>query len=110
MKHFYTHIIDLGDIDREFKILDLTDDEKNHLVLVIESTIHHIIIDTVLTELPDEHKHTFLKHVTDEDHKSIWELLRSVIKDPEEQIRYAVNKYKKEIMKDIRDLHDKIND
>lgn len=110
MKHFYAHIIDLDDLHREFQILDLTDDEKNHLIVVIESSLHHVVIDVLLTELPEEHKENFLHHLAKNDHDSIWKVLKEAIQEPEERIRYALDKLKKELIKDIRDVHDSHNE
>jgi len=106
MKHFYTHIIDLNDLHTELQILDLTDDEKNHLIVVIESSLHHVIVDVLLTDLPEEHKGNFLHHLAKNDHDSIWKVLKNAIKEPEERIRYALDKLKKELIKDIRVVHD----
>ena len=102
MQHFYTHIIDLRDVHSELEILDLSDDEKNHLILVIESSIHHVIIDTLLTELPDAHKRMFLHHLAHNDHESIWDLLRKGLHKPEEKIKEAVQKLKTDFLEDIR--------
>jgi hypothetical protein len=77
--------------------------------LVIESSIHHAVIDTVLSELPDEHKGIFLEHVTNQNHEGAWEIVKKYLSEPEEKIRHAINKLKSEFIKDIRAVHD-LND
>ena len=42
-------------------LLDITPEERKHLIALAESNIHHAVLDTVLTELPEEDKKEFLK-------------------------------------------------
>ena len=74
-KYFYAHIIDPEDLHRELDVLDITSHEKNHLTLILESSLHHQIIDLVLTELPDEHKKSFMLHLANDDNESTWKVV-----------------------------------
>jgi hypothetical protein len=103
--YFYAHIIDNDDIHHQLDILDITDKEKNHLLLIVESSMHHIIVDVLLTEMiKDHHKELFLKHLVDDNHKEIWKVLKSSINSPEEKIIKAVEEMKNDLLTDIRKL------
>lgn len=102
MKHFYTHIVDLDDVHKELDILEISDDEKNHLILMIESSMNHAVIEALLTELEGDHKHSFLMHISNDDHDNIWKTLKEGHKDPEKRIMEAVQELKDEFLSDIK--------
>lgn len=102
-KHFYSHIIDTTSISIELADMDLTPDERLHLIALAESNIHHAVLDTILSELPDEDKKEFLKHVRDDKHDKIWELLRGRVENIEDKITKTVEDLKSELHKDIKE-------
>ncbi len=101
-KHFYSHIIEIDSVYTVLDLMDMTDDEKKELIIIVDSTVHHVIIDTVLSELSDEDKRRFLSHLHAEKHDDIWQLLYQKIKNIETKIRKAVDKLKKEFHTDIK--------
>ncbi|OGK29722.1 hypothetical protein A3B02_02045 [Candidatus Roizmanbacteria bacterium RIFCSPLOWO2_01_FULL_42_14] len=101
-KHFYSHIVRLEDVHQELTLLDISDEEKKHLLLVFESTMHHIVVDVVLTHLPDEHKKPFIHHVSKENHDGAWSIIKEHIQEPEQKIREAVEALKQELLADIQ--------
>ncbi len=103
-KYFYSHLIDIESIYLSLYILDLNEKEKQKLMLIVESSIHHVVIDTVLSELSEEDKKNFLAHLASDKHDEIWKLLQKKTKNIEEKIKQAVYELKRELHKDIRDL------
>lgn len=103
-KHFYTHLIEIDTIYTELETLPIHKHEKDELVEIVHSTIHHVVIDTVLSDLPDEDKKTFLSHIHAEDHDSIWDLLKRKIDNSEGKIKSAVEKIKQEFQQDIDEI------
>lgn len=102
-KHFYSHIIDTTSISIELAEMELTPDERIHLVALAESNVHHTVLDTVLSELSDGDKKEFLQHVRDDKHDKIWELLKDKVENIEGKIKKAVEDIKTELHKDIEE-------
>ena len=103
-KHFYTHIVEIDSVYTILDLLNMNKEERDELIIIIESTIHHVVVDTVLTDLPDEDKKTFLKHLAQDKHDDIWVLLNIRMKNPEKKIFKAVHKVKKEFHADMKKI------
>lgn len=106
-KYFYSHIIDTTSISIGLAETDLTQEERIHLIALAESNVHHAVLDTVLSELPEEDKKEFLKHVINENHDKVWELLKNKSEDIEEKIRKTAGDLLKELHKDIQETKGK---
>lgn len=104
MKHFYSHIVDLDDLHRELDVLEISEHERVHLHGIIESSLHHVVMDAVLSELHDGLKETFLIHVSYDNHDAAWKLLQQSLGDPEETIRIAIDTLKEDLKEDIKAL------
>ncbi len=102
MKHFYSHVFETESLHIELSQLDLSSDEKEHLLQLIESNIHHTIIEAILSQLKEEDKKLFLTHVSCGEHDKIWNLLHLRIENIEEKIKQIADEVKKELRKDIR--------
>ena len=100
-QHFYSHIIEISTIHTALNDLDLDDEEKNELIVVVESSIHHVVMDTVLSELSDEDKKALLMHIHEEKHESVWDLLKAKVHNVEEKIKTAVQAITNEFHSDI---------
>jgi len=105
-KYFYTHIIDTSTLSLELGDMDLTSKERLDLISLIDSNIHHEILDLILSELKPKDKKTFLIHLASEDHDKIWKLLRNKVDNIEEKIKKTAEDLKKELHKDIKGLAD----
>jgi hypothetical protein len=103
-KRFYSHLIDIESINLSLYLLDLNERQKQELMLIVESNIHHVVIDTVMSELSEEDKKKFLSHLAAEKHEEIWSLLEGKIKNIEEKIKQAVQVLKQELHKDIMEV------
>ena len=105
-KAFYSHIVDPRDIHKELDMLELTDEEKMHLSVIVESTAHHVILDAVLEQLHDDHKHVFLTHIAEDNQDDAWALLEEVLDDPKSTIRESFEALKEDFLNDIKSSSD----
>lgn len=106
-KHFYTHIIDTSTLSLELGEMDLTSEERKHLISLVDSNIHQTILDLVLSELSEEDKKIFLMHVAASDHDKIWKFLKEKTENIEEKIKKAADDLKNELHKDIKEAKGK---
>jgi hypothetical protein len=108
-KHFYSHLIETTDITIELAEIELTSDERVHLISLIEANIHSTVIETVLSNLTKEDKKIFLKNLVSNDHEIIWSHLKSKTKNIEEKISKSVGILKKDLYKDIKEIQKEKN-
>ena len=106
-KHFYSHIIETSTLSVELGEMDLSKEERRHLIELAENNIHHAILDAILSELSEEDKKIFLHHLSKDDHDKVWEHLRQKIENIEEKIKNAAESIKKELHRDIREAKSK---
>lgn len=101
-KYFYSHLIETSVVSLELGEMDLNPEERVHLISLVESQLHHVILDTVLSELSEEDKKIFLQHLSLDNHDKIWGHLKGRIENIEEKIKKAAEELKKELHQDIR--------
>lgn len=106
-KHFYAHIIDTSTLSLELAGMDLTSEERKHLISLVESNMHQTILDLVLSELPEKDKKIFLMHMAGERHDEIWKFLKDKTENIEDKIKKAAEDLKAELHKDIKEAKDK---
>lgn len=102
-KHFYSHLVETDSLVVMIRELDATDDEKAHLIALVDSQLHHTILDAILSELSEEDKREFLKFLMHEDYDKIWGHLNDKVDNIEEKIKKAAEDLKKELHEDIKD-------
>lgn len=102
-KHFYHHLVETTDITIELAELDMSSDERVHLLSLVDANIHSTVVKVVLDNLEDEDKKIFLKNLSTQNHEEIWKHLKSKTKDLEKQIKEEVNKLKEDFKKDIQE-------
>lgn len=103
-KYFYTHIIDTSTLSLELGNMDLNPKERLHLISLIDSNIHHAVLDLVLSELAPSDKKTFLHHLASEDHDKVWKFLNEKVENIEEKIKKTAEDLKKELHRDIKEV------
>lgn len=103
MRYFYTHLIEIESIVTELDKLDLAPEQKNHLTNLIDSSLHHTVLDAVLSELPLSDKRVFLNHLKEDDHSQIWQFLNGKIDNIEEKIKKAASELKLELHQDLKE-------
>lgn len=102
-KHFYSHVVETSSISIAIGDMDLSQEERVHLLSLVEENLHHTILDTVLSELSETDKRIFLTHVVSNDHDKVWELLNKKIENIEEKIKKVVEELETELHKDIHE-------
>ena len=102
-KHFYSHIVETSVLSLELGDMDLSKDERVELISLIDSNIHHAILDAILSELSEEDKKIFLNHLALNDHDKIWKHLKAKIENIEEKIKKSADSIKEELHKDIKE-------
>lgn len=108
MAHFYTRFISVEKVVQELHNLDLSEEERIHLAALIDSSIHHAILDEVLTNLKADDKKLFLKLLAeDEEHEKIMEFLNERVDHIELKIKKVADDLTKEMHKDIKDAKEK---
>lgn len=107
MKYFYSHLIEIESIVLELDQLDLSKEQKVHLANLVDSSLHHTILDAVLSELTPEDKKVFLNYLKVGEHSQIWQFLNSKIEQVEEKIKKAAEDLKLELHKDLKEAKKK---
>ena len=106
-QHFYSHIIEVDSVYTVLDLMDLTTEEKNDLIVIVESTVHHVVIETVLSQLLENDKKSFLAHVVHDRHDEVWKILDEKTKNIDKKIRKAVDTLKNDFHKDIKKIKSK---
>jgi len=101
-KHFYHHLIEIDSIHLALGNLDLSPEEKQELLTIVETNINHAIMDSILSELADPDKKVFLSLVVVEDNTGIWKLLNEKIDNAQDTILDVMNRFKEKLHADIR--------
>lgn len=102
MKYFYSHLIEIESVITELDKLDLSTEQKFHLTSLIDSSLHHSILDAILSELSPQDKKVFLNRLKEDDHSKIWEFLNEKVDFVEEKIKKSADDLKKELHEDLK--------
>ena len=104
---FYSHLIEIESVIVELDKLDLSQEQKVHLTGLIDSSLHHTILDAVLSELTAGDKRVFLNHLQEDDHSKIWKFLEEKVDNIEDKIKKAAEGLKTELHKDLKEAGNK---
>lgn len=102
MKQWYSHLIEIDQVFVELDQLNLSSEEKLHLAKLIDSSLHHTILDAVLSQLSESDKRKFMNQLTENNHDKIWQFLNGKIDNIEEKIKKIAEGLKKELAKDLK--------
>ena len=103
MKHFYKHIIEIETVYSVLDIMDFEEQERQELIVIIDTTIHHTVIDVILSELSEKDKKIFLSHYAEKNHDKLWKHVNEKIDKVEHKINKAVNLLLKELHEDVQE-------
>ncbi len=106
-KQFYTYLIEIESVIAELDKLDLSQEQKIHLTGLIDSSLHHTVLDAVLSELSPEDKRVFLNYLQEDDHGKIWKFLNEKVNNIEEKIKKAAQDLKSELHHDLKEAKTK---
>ncbi len=103
-KIFYDHLIIIEEITAVLDEHKLSPKERTELLQLMDQTLHHRILDVILTLLPKEHHETFLTrfHKAPHDAGLIPFLKDTTGVDIEREILREANIVKKELVGTIR--------
>ncbi len=103
-KSLFNHLTLIEEIITEIDVHDLSTEEREELVDLVQKTLYHHVLTTVLDHLPQDKHQQFLTqhhHHTNESELLAW--LKSEIKIAiEKEIRTQAAKIKKEILAEIK--------
>lgn len=103
MTLFYSHLIEIDSITQTLDKMDLSKEEKLQLAQLIDSSLHHTILDAILSQLSDPDKKVFMQHLSEGDHIKIWEFLNEKVDGVEIKIKKAADDLKKELHQDMEE-------
>lgn len=101
-KQFYHAVVQTDSITVMLSEMDLSDQERIHLSHIMESSLHHAILDTILSELSASDKKLFLKELAHDDHDAVWKFLKDRIDKIEDRILKVSDDLKKELHDDVK--------
>lgn len=102
---FYSHLIEIESVVTELDKLDLSAEQKKHLAELVDSSLHHTILDAVLSELSETEKKVFLNHIEENNHGKIWQFLNERIDKIEEKIKKAAEDLKEQLHRDLKEAN-----
>lgn len=98
-KIFYDHLVVREEVTVELDKYSLAREEKEELIQLVDETLHHQILNTILTHLPKEKHREFLEKFHKAPHD---ESLLEYIKDFEEEIIKTAKKIKSDLLSEIK--------
>jgi hypothetical protein len=102
-KHFYSHLIEIHEIYSNLSEMELSDEQRVHLISLVEVNIHTTVIHAVLSELPEEDKKVFLKNLVADNHEETWKHLLEKAQNIENKINKSLQDLKEELLTDIEE-------
>lgn len=103
-KYFYSHIITTDTLHIALEELEVSPEEKEHLEMLIDSSMYHTILNAILSELSEEDKKLFLEQLLSENDEEILSFLQKKIDHIEDKIRSAADGLIEELHKDIKEV------
>ncbi|MBI2085756.1 hypothetical protein HYT74_00275 [Candidatus Daviesbacteria bacterium] len=107
MKYFYTHLIEIESVSMGLDKLGLSGEQKKHLANLVDSSIHHSILDVVMSELSPPDKRIFLQICKEDDHSKLWKFLNEKIDNIEEKVKKCADDLKLQLHNDLREAREK---
>lgn len=106
-KYFYSSIVTVDSLHIALEGLEISQEEKEHLEKLIDSSLYHTILNAILGELSEEDKKLFLEQLLSENDEEILAFLQKRIDHIEEKIQNAANGLIEELHKDIKEVKKK---
>ena len=105
MTLFYTHLLtDHQQLLETLEQLTLNRQEKSQALSLINQTIHHVVIDTILENLDDRHHQRIIARIQiAPDDRSIIDLINTLInQDIEQLLRRRLTAIYLDLLEDLR--------
>lgn len=100
--HFYHSIVSMESLRVRLDLFEFSTQEREKLMEVAERTLHHSILDLVLSELNEEDKKLFLAHHASENHDEVWRLLKGNVKNIEKKIKTVAESVSQKLHNDLK--------
>ena len=100
--HFYHSIVSMESLRVRLDLFEFSTAEKEKLMEVAERTLHHSILDLVLSELNERDRKLFLSHHASENHDEIWSLLTGNVKSIEKKIKITAESVSQKLHNDLK--------
>lgn len=101
-KNFFDHLVEVDTLHIHIEELDLENHQKDEIKTLVNDSLYHAILDSILSELSEEDKKVFLSHLVNDDHDKLWELLVGKIENVEDKIKNTAEAVKKELHEEIK--------
>ncbi|OGY25770.1 MAG: hypothetical protein A2Z24_01270 [Candidatus Woykebacteria bacterium RBG_16_44_10] len=103
MSVFYDHLVGLDDIHNEILEFDLPTRQHYHLLQIVDSTLHHEILNVILLEIPVEVHEHFLVEFNNRPHDPAHlDYLKLFSPEIEDKIRSRANLTKAKIIEELQ--------
>ncbi len=104
MAYFYSHLVEIESITLALDEIDLSASQKKHLASLIDSTIHHEVLDIIFSKLSEQDKEMLMNKIKENpEDKEIMKILNKKVENIEDEIKEAVSKLKEELHEDIKE-------
>lgn len=101
--YFYTKLITIEPLLEEMDSLELSDQEREHLSDLIDSSLYHVILDQILLNLSEEDKRTFLEKFSDNPNDDqLLEFLNQKVENIEDKIKKASDELITKMHQDVK--------
>jgi len=107
MKRFYSHLIEIDSLTVELESLNLADHEKHELANLVDSNIHNVVMDAILSNLNEEDKRKFAEIVLSDDHDKIWKFLNQKSDNVADDVKKAAHDFKRKLHEDVKEARNK---
>lgn len=110
MSYFYSHLVAAHNLIVALDELELSPAQKHHLTKLADSTVHHEILDLILSQLSPEDKIIFIKMLNENPRdKKLLDFLNTKIEKIEDQIQDTAKKLHQELHEDIKESKRKVS-
>ncbi len=101
---FYTKYVVVESLVSELHEMDLSESERAHLSALIDSNLHHQIMDEILSSLSVDDKKLFIKLMEkDPESERLMEFLNGKVDNIEGRIQKVADELVSEMEKDVKE-------
>lgn len=104
MKISFSNYLDLEVLVLSFEGLNLKEEQKQHLIKLVDSSFHQLVFNEILSALTTSDKKIFLYHLSsNKKQDEVMEFLSVKIEDVDGRIRRISDEVIREFQKDIKE-------
>lgn len=104
MKIFFQKYVVMEELISEIDKLELSPEEKHHLSALVDSSLHHAILDEILSNLSNEDKKLFLHEMNkDPESEKLVDFLKDKIDNIEDKISKVSDQLVSELHEDVKE-------